>query len=417
MSRLTNVAGRCLLLLGLIPLTACQFTGVNSLELPFGKGGGSDDYQLTVEFESVSNLVPNSEVKVDEVTVGSVRKVDLDGWHARLTLGIERGVELPSNAIANIAQKSLLGASYVDLRSPAEPAPTLLKDGDTIPIARTGRFPETEETLSAVSLLLNGGGLSQLQTITRELNRALGGNEEQIRAFVAEVGTLAGDLADQRAGIVRALRSLDRMSARYARGDEQIKTALRDIPAGVDALAAERARLTKVLGSLGNLGDQVAGLVDESGENLRVDAQRLAGTLNGIANVGPKDFQTSLGSLTYPFPISSVVNGFRGDYLNLFITLDLSLKGIERDYLGGTPLAGVYSSLLGLIPGSSSAPVSNPLLDPLQGLGGLTPPTTGSGGQPDAASTPGAQPSVAPTPTAPSNPLTDVLSGLLGGGR
>jgi len=406
------------LLLAVLQLSACQFTGVNSLQLPFGKGGGSNSYSVTVEFESVSNLVPNSEVKVDEVTVGSVRAVDLDGWHAKLTLGIEDGVKLPSNAVATIAQKSLLGASYVDLKSPSEPSRTFLKDGDTIPVARTGRFPETEETLSAVSLLLNGGGLSQLQTITHELNQALGGHENEIRDFIAQFGKLTGDLANQRTGIVSALSSLNRLSARYARGDEQIKTALRDIPEGVDALAGERARLTELLGSLGDLGDQVTGLVNESGANLRTDAKHLATTLNGIANVGPKDFQTSLGSLTYPFPISSVVNGFRGDYLNLFITLDLSLKGIERDYLGGTPLAGIYSTLLGLIPGSSSAPVPDPLLNPLQGLLGSL---TGSvGSQPSKVPAAGGSPSQAPAPangSGSSNPLGDVLSSLLGGGR
>ena len=52
-----------------------------------------------------------------------------------------------------------------------------LGDGDNIPLDRTGRNPEVEEVLSALSLLLNGGGVAQLKIIETELNNALSGNQ------------------------------------------------------------------------------------------------------------------------------------------------------------------------------------------------------------------------------------------------
>jgi len=62
-------------------------------------------YTLEVELPDVGNLVPNSEVKFEDVTVGTVLAIDLDDWHARATVGLRKDVPIPSNAEARIGQK------------------------------------------------------------------------------------------------------------------------------------------------------------------------------------------------------------------------------------------------------------------------------------------------------------------------
>ncbi len=109
-------------------------------------------------------------MKVDDVTVGEVTDVERVGWHARVTLRIRDDVELPDNAVAEIRQVSLLGEKYVALEAPATGAEGRLSDGDDIPLSDTGRNPEVEEVLGALSFLLSGGGVAQLGTITQELN-------------------------------------------------------------------------------------------------------------------------------------------------------------------------------------------------------------------------------------------------------
>ncbi len=71
-------------------LTACE--GVYDLPLPGGAATGSDAYRVTVEFADVLDLVPQSAVKVNDVTVGAVEKVQLDGWHARVTVRLQESV-------------------------------------------------------------------------------------------------------------------------------------------------------------------------------------------------------------------------------------------------------------------------------------------------------------------------------------
>src|SRR3546814_8159169 len=67
-----------------------------------------------------------------------------------------------------------------------------------IPVERTGRYPETEEVLASAATLLNGGGLGQVRTITRELNKAMGGREGDLRSLIDNLDTLATTLDAQR---------------------------------------------------------------------------------------------------------------------------------------------------------------------------------------------------------------------------
>lgn len=199
-------------------LTGCEFNGWYDVPLPGGAASDGHAYHVTVEFRDVLDLVPQSSVKVNNVTVGTVEKVELDGWHARVRLRIADSVKLPGNAVADLRQTSMLGEKYVALSAPADTRPVgRLRDGDRIPLSRSGRNPEVEEVLSALSALLNGGGVAQLKTITIELNQALSGREDRVRSLLKQLDIFLGGLDGQRADIVRALQGVDRLAQRLRR--------------------------------------------------------------------------------------------------------------------------------------------------------------------------------------------------------
>ena len=167
---------RLRLLLGLL-LSVVLLAGCNAYDLPLPGGTDVGDNPITIkaEFADVLDLVPQSSVKVDDVSVGKITDITLNGdQEAVVTMELRRSVDLPDNAIAEIRQTSLLGEKFVSLGPPTDVAPEgRLSSGDVITLDRTGRNPEVEEVLGALSLLLNGGGVAQLQTISHELNLAL----------------------------------------------------------------------------------------------------------------------------------------------------------------------------------------------------------------------------------------------------
>ncbi|MET9905580.1 MCE family protein [Streptomyces sp. NPDC006476] len=374
---------------GSLLLSGCEFNGWYDVPLP---GGAADDghaYHVTVEFRDVLDLVPQSAVKVNDVTVGAVEKVQLEGWHARVRLRVADSVKLPANAVAELRQTSLLGEKYVALAPPTGTAAVgRLRDGALIPLSRSGRNPEVEEVLSALSALLNGGGVAQLKTITVELNKALDGRENRVRSLLKELNTFIGGLDDQKADIVRAIKAVDRLAGRLGKEKKTIAHAVDTMPPALKVLADERGKLTRMLTALSKLGRTGTKVVNASHDDTVADLEQLRPILRQLNKSG-NDLPNSLELLTtYPFP-RNVVDAIKGDYVNLHLTADLD-----------------FADLYGNLTGSNS----------IEGKGGSKAPGTPSTpGLPDVPSVP-SLPSV-PTPTAlPSTPALPTPSASSGGG-
>lgn len=321
-----------------------EFTGIQDLPLPGGADLGDHPYEVTAEFEDVLSLVPQSAVRVNDVAVGRVTDIEVadDGWTAMVTMKVNGDVRLPAGAYARIEQSSLLGEKYVQLLAPpdekrvdAQPAAGLgTAPGDVtaavlpgsggqrpdIPLARTNRNPEVEEVFGALSMLLNGGGIEQLRTISRELNKALDGNEPEIRSVLRRVDTLMTSLDDNKEGITDALDSVNRLSATLATRKTAIGTVLEDLSPGMKVLEEQRGALVTMLRSLDRLSDVAVGTVDASKEDMIADLRALGPVLKNLADAG-QALPVSLEVLfTYPFT-DEVLNGVKGDYLNIYLAV------------------------------------------------------------------------------------------------
>ena len=71
----------------------------------------------------VNNIQPNSRVRVGDVTVGTVTKIERQGWHALLTMKLNRDVNMPANSTATSGQTSLLGSLHIELAPPTDVPP------------------------------------------------------------------------------------------------------------------------------------------------------------------------------------------------------------------------------------------------------------------------------------------------------
>ncbi|WP_199430384.1 MCE family protein [Qaidamihabitans albus] len=303
-----------------------EFTGIHDLPLPGGADLGDDPYRVTVQFDDVLDLVPHAAVKVNDVPVGTVESIGLGGardWTAEAVLAVNGDVELPADAVANVRQSSLLGEKFVELAAPhREPGEerARLADGALIPVSRTNRHPEIEEVFGALSLLLNGGGIGQLQTINRELSNVLTGNEERIRSFLSGVDELVSNLDSHRGEITAALDGLNRLASTLAGREEQISAALTELTPGLRALSEQRGALVTMLQSLDELSTVAVDTIERSRRDMVADLEALAPILRRLADAG-QDLPRALEILpTFPFT-DAVLDAVEGDYLNVFITM------------------------------------------------------------------------------------------------
>ena len=313
----------------LVVTSGCGFAGLNDVPLPGGPDLGEHPWHVTVELDDTANLVRQSSVKVDDVTVGSVRSIDLVGWQPRVEVVLADGVQLPANAVAAVRQTGLLGEKYLELAAPATGSSGRLAEGAVIPVARTGRSVEVEQVLGTLSLLLNGGGIDRVRTITVELRRALGGRTDEFRGLLTELNGFTTTLDRNRDAIVDAVAGLDRLTRRLAAGREVLDRALDTIPSALRALADQRRDLTRMLRSVTGLAQAGSRTVTATQRDLVASLTALAPALTKLADAGDDLPQALEFMLSFPFP-DDILTAIHGDYVNSDIELDISVPALVK---------------------------------------------------------------------------------------
>jgi virulence factor Mce-like protein len=403
--RLRRTTATALLAVAALLVSSCS---VYDIPLPGGADTGDEPIRVTAKFRDVLDLVPQSTVKVDDVTVGKVTDIELDGYTAVVTMELPGDVDLPDNTFARIRQTSLLGEKFISLSQPEKPTGKL-SDGDVIDLKATGRNPEVEEVFGALALLLNGGGVGQLKSISKELNLALEGREGDVRSIIRQTRSFMGQLDRNKATIVDTLENLNKLALQVRRQDGTIKQALDELPGAIASVDSQRQDLVRMLRALDNLSGIGVQVIEASKASTVDSLRNLAPVLTEFAKSGSDFADAFQVYLTYPFVDAAVGrdpevarNLHMGDFTNLSVDLKLdldnlpaipglpdavqTLEALIETCARSTPLAPVCRQLGGIIPGL---------------LGGL-PSATGGGG------TGGG--------TGGSNPL-DGLGGLLGGNQ
>ena len=300
-------------------LTSCAgWRGLNSLPLPGTQGKGDGAYTIRAQLPDVVVIQPNTRVRVADVNIGNVTKIEVQDWHALVTMRINGDVHLPANSTAKVGQTSLLGSMHIELAPPNDEAPQgQLKNGSVIPLARAATYPTTEQTLAAASMFLNGGGLGQVQEITKAFSTAFAGREDDLRTLIQRLDEFIGHLDAQKNDIIAANESINNLAGQFA--------------------AQQPSDVAPVLKSLADAGP----------------------ALTRALSVLP----------TYPFPKETLTKWLRGDYANLTAVIDLTLSRLDSSFFTGTRFEGDLTELelqwgrtIGQLP--SPATAGNPLVIP-----------------------------------------------------
>jgi phospholipid/cholesterol/gamma-HCH transport system substrate-binding protein len=349
-------------------LSGCAWRGLNSLTLPGTEGSGAGAFEIQAQLPDVSTLQENSRVRVGDVNVGTVTKIERQGWHALITMTLNGDVELPANAVATVGQTSLLGSAHVELAGPGAPEGRL-RGGSLIRLASGGAYPNTEQTLAALSLLLNGGGLGQVQDITKALSTAFAGREADVRSVIGQLDELMGRLNAQTGDIIAASESLNGLAGQFAANKPVLDNALRTIPDALTVLAERRTNLADALDAFGKFGALTADTVNQSKDNLVAELKDLGPVLESLGDAGPALTRALSLLATFPWPKETLPNWMRGDYANLTAVVDLTLSRIDSALFTGTRFEGDLTKLelqWGRTIGQTPSPYTagNPLIIP-----------------------------------------------------
>jgi phospholipid/cholesterol/gamma-HCH transport system substrate-binding protein len=365
-----TVAACAMALAAMVELSGCGWHGLNTLPLPGTNGGGPGSYTVRAELPNVTNLQPNSRVRVGDVTVGNVTKVELQGWHALLTMTLDGDVDLPANVTVKLGQTSLFGSLHIELAPPTDAPPQdKLHDGSLIPLSAAGTYPSTEQTLAAVSLVLNGGGVGQVQDITEALSTAFAGRADDLRSLIGQLDKYVGYVNDQKDDIIAAADSLNNLVGQIAAQKPVVDRALKTIPDALAVLSDQRQTIADAIDQLGKFSALAADSINQTKGALVQELTDVAPVFKSLADAGPALTRALSVLPTFPFPKDTLTLWNRGDYANLTAVIDLTLSRIDSSFFTGTRFEGNLTELelqwgrtIGQLP--SPYTVENPLVVP-----------------------------------------------------
>jgi virulence factor Mce-like protein len=219
-------------------------------------GPWSRDFKLQAEFATANGLVPQAEVRVSGVHVGTVLEItDSSDGGALVVMALQPGIPLRQDTRAVIRPKTLLGEKFVELVRQQKSSASYLASGATIPKAQTGQAVEIDDILNA----MDAPTRKAMSESFRQLGIALDGRQQDLASTLAPLDST-----------ITNLRPLARVGESRQKELDRILTNLNII---MQALADEQDQLGRIVDS----GDTVMNAIASRD-------QALAGTVtNGAA--------------------------------------------------------------------------------------------------------------------------------------
>jgi phospholipid/cholesterol/gamma-HCH transport system substrate-binding protein len=183
-TRVTVAALFALSCIGLTIFVWLSFGG----SIPFAPKG----YEVEILFPNASNLNAGSDVRLAGVNVGKVVAISHRRLSTEATIELQsRFAPLPSDALAIVRNKTLLGESYIEL-SPGTAGARPIPDGGLL----SSHNVEQIQTIDQVLGFFDPGTRARFKQFMREFAAALAGRGTDINDALGNLAPTAQDIAD-----------------------------------------------------------------------------------------------------------------------------------------------------------------------------------------------------------------------------
>lgn len=314
LSRRVRIQAIVFVVLGLLAAGYVAVHYVGLLRL-FGVGV----YRVDLELPVTGGIFPNAEVDYRGVPVGRVDTVRLtaSGVEASLVLN-SSAPRVPANVEAVVADRSVIGEQYVDLRPRADGGP-YLHNGSVIG-RKNAAVPDSAQTLlTSVNALLDSVREGSLRTVVGQFGTAFSGSADNIRTLI---DTSRAFLTEANAKFPQSAALID-FSQRVLRTQLASAADIRSFSSSLRALSGQLASrdsdLRALLAATPPAARTAAALIREVGAPLGVTISNLTSTAQiGRANV--RGVQELLVQLPRAVDVGSTVVTPHGADVGLTLT-------------------------------------------------------------------------------------------------
>jgi phospholipid/cholesterol/gamma-HCH transport system substrate-binding protein len=335
-------------------------TTASDLPLP-GTSMRGETYRVTVSFDDALNLAVGAPVKIDGVPIGRVDSIGVEDLKAVVTLEIAEDTPVATDADFRLRTTTALGELFVDVVDPVEAAAApegaadqgpvaddaladdVLADGAEVGLEQSSVAPTIEDTLSAASLFINGGGLGQIQTIVDETNLMIGGREDTVRDVLQRATSTASSITAMSGEIDAALVAISDASRIVGERQATIDRALVEIAPAAQVLDENTAELVDLLTSIDTLGSVVIPTIEQTRADLVSIVAESGPIFDQVTAVGPR---IDVGVAELLQFIDGLDAGVPASYLNTHLLFQASVGIGDGTVIAPDPDGGPVPEVL-----------------------------------------------------------------------
>ncbi|MBI5178128.1 MAG: MCE family protein [Nitrospinae bacterium] len=246
-----------------------------------------------VYFKTITGVTEKSDVRMAGVKIGEVKKVELENYRAKVTVGLHGDYDVPDDSVATVQGKGLLGEKFIEIRPGF--SPTYVSNGgvlaNSIPpsniddmVAKLSAALDDIKTVTN-SLSESFGSeegkqglksiISNLSNLSKDLNDVVGGNKEKLTQIITNVdkatAVLQLILTENRENLRGSISNLNSMSKSFAEKAPDLLEHLDQAASGIrDMVSDNRTNLKDSMSNIKEASGNFNGVLVENRENFKV---------------------------------------------------------------------------------------------------------------------------------------------------
>ena len=230
-------------------------------------------------FRDAAELVKGNDIRINDVKVGRVTGVKLEGLEAKVTFTVAEDVALPGGTRAEIRQASLLGDRYVALFPEGKGR---LRPGDTIPSERTRRAFDTEALISEGAAFAGALTADDLNRMLYAFEEAYGDDPERLGRLIDASAASVRTFAEAGDDLAATIDAVEAMAAEIAPRSEELAGSIGHLADGLAVLGESSDELAELTTGLDRFSHDLAGLLLANRDRLRTFGTDVSTVLDEI---------------------------------------------------------------------------------------------------------------------------------------
>lgn len=268
--------------------------------------------KITAMFQRSVGIYSGSDVRLLGVKVGKVDKVEPDGKAVKITMNVDRGIDLPADVRAVQVTPSVVADRYVQLTPAYSGGPKAPKNIN-LSLDQTMVPVEVDQLYTSLKKLAdslgpeganNNGAVSELVSTAAD---NFEGNGEKLGQAFEQLTRATTTLSDSRGNLVDTIKNLDVFVGALRENDTQVRQFNNQMASFTTYLAGERDQLGQALNKLSIALGDVATFIADNRENLGQTLKDLQPTTQALVNT-----KTSLKEvlMVAPLVINNLINSY-----------------------------------------------------------------------------------------------------------